>query len=229
MNDIPPQSKYFGCGFFTRGTLMDVKFWSVYVLTVFLASIVPGPSMILALTHGIRFGTRRALATASGNCAASFLQALVSMAGLGALLAASEPAFMAVKYAGAAYLVWIGINVFRAGDFNVDSAGISSDREVSSGRLFLQGFWVAAGNPKAIIFFSALFPQFIGSGQASVGHFAAMLILLCIIAFACMMIYACGGQRLRDVFKESFLVRSVNKMLGTAFVGLGVGLACSRR
>ncbi|WP_432734659.1 LysE family translocator [Maridesulfovibrio sp. FT414] len=208
---------------------MNIEFWGVYALTVFLASIIPGPSMILALTHGIRYGAKRATATALGNCAASFLQALVSIAGLGALLVASETAFTVVKYAGAAYLIWLGIGAIMSGDFSMDASAESGGENVSSGRLFLQGFWVAAGNPKAIVFFSALFPQFINAGQASVQHFAVMLGVLCLIAFLCMMIYASGGERVREFLKGSAVCRHVNKILGTAFVGLGLSLACSRR
>lgn len=208
---------------------MSVEFWGVYVLTVFLASIIPGPSMILALTHGIKYGARRAVATALGNCTASFLQAVVSIAGLGALLAASETAFMLVKYAGAAYLVWLGIGVLLSGDFNLDEERTAADKNVSTRKLFTQGFWVAAGNPKAIVFFSALFPQFINDGQASIQHFAMLLGLLGVIAFGCMMIYACGGEKLKKVIKGTAVCRYINKVLGTAFVGLGVSLACSRR
>lgn len=206
---------------------MALEFWGVYILTVFVASIIPGPSMILALTHGIKFGARNAVATALGNSAASFLQAVVSIAGLGALLAASETAFMVVKYAGAAYLIWIGVSVFMAGDFNLEEGQSTKAELPSSNKLFLQGFWVAAGNPKAIIFFSALFPQFISAGQSSVQHFALMLGLLTLIAFACMMIYACGGEKIKMFLRGTAVSRYVNKVLGTTFIGLGLSLACS--
>ncbi len=116
-----------------------------------------------------------------------------------------------------------------AGNFKVEDRSSGDRDEVSSAKLFLQGFWVAAGNPKAIVFFSALFPQFITSGQASLQHFSVMLGLLCIIAFACMMIYACGGKKVREFLKGSIVSRYVNKVLGTAFVGLGISLACTRR
>ncbi len=206
---------------------MSFEFWGVYILTVFVASIIPGPSMILALTHGIKFGAQKAISTALGNSTASFLQAVVSIAGLGALLAASETAFMVVKYAGAAYLIWLGIGVLMAGDFNLEEGKSAKTEMPSSKKLFLQGFWVAAGNPKAIVFFSALFPQFISTGQATVQHFALMLGLLTIIAFTCMMIYACGGEKIKEFLKGTAVSRHVNKILGTAFISLGLSLACS--
>ncbi|WP_319777956.1 LysE family translocator [Maridesulfovibrio sp.] len=208
---------------------MSIEFWSVYIMTVFLASIIPGPSMILALSHGIKFGAKRAIYTALGNSVASFLQAVVSIAGLGALLAASETAFMVVKYAGAAYLLWLGIVVLLSGEFSFEDESADAFKNTSNKKLFFQGFWVAAGNPKAIVFFSALFPQFISSGQASVEHFAVLLILLTAIAFGCMMIYACGGEKVKEIIKGTAVCRYINKVLGITFVGLGVSLACSRR
>ena len=185
--------------------------------------------MILALTHGVKYGAHKAIATALGNCVASFLQAVVSIAGLGALLAASETGFMVVKYFGAAYLIWLGIGVLMSGEFNLESSKIDKKDIPSSKRLFMQGFWVAAGNPKAIIFFSALFPQFISADKASACHFALLLGLLTVIAFVCMMIYACGGARIKEMLRGTVVSRYINKVLGTAFVGLGVSLACSKK
>lgn len=208
---------------------MSLEFWGVYVLTVFLASIIPGPSMILALSHGVKFGVRKAMATALGNCTASFLQAVVSIAGLGALLAASETAFMIVKYAGAAYLVWLGIGMFFSDKFKIEDKNPALKEVPSFNRLFMQGFWVAAGNPKAIVFFSALFPQFISAQQAGSQHFALLLGLLTVIAFGCMMIYATGGSKFKTLFRGSAIGNHMNKFFGASFVGLGVGLACSRR
>ena len=185
--------------------------------------------MILALSHGVKYGARNALATALGNCTASFFQAVVSIAGLGALLAASETAFMIVKYAGAAYLIWIGIGMFFSDNLKIEDKNSSGNDIPSFKKRFMHGFWVAAGNPKAIVFFSALFPQFISADQAGTQHLALLLGLLSVIAFGCMMIYATGGSKLKDLFKGSAIGNHMNKVFGTSFVGLGVGLACSRR
>ncbi len=185
--------------------------------------------MILALSHGVKYGAKNAIATALGNCAASFFQAVVSIAGLGALLVASETAFLIVKYAGAAYLVWLGVGMFFSDKLKIEDKNSSGKEVPSFKKRFMQGFWVAAGNPKAIVFFSALFPQFISTHQAGIQHFALLLGLLTVIAFGCMMIYATGGSKLKDIFKGSAIGNHMNKVFGTSFVGLGVGLACSRR
>lgn len=207
---------------------MSFQFIVVYTLTVFLASILPGPSMVLALTHGIRYGTRRTVATALGNVTASFIQAVVSMAGLGALLAASERAFAVVQYAGAAYLVWLGLNMFF-GRQRSDSVEKIDHKGRSRANLFKQGFCVAAGNPKAIIFFTALFPQFISKSGSEIGAWAALLGILVLVAFSCMMIYAFFGSKVKNTMNRGFMGRYLNKIMGTVFVSLGIGLATVRK
>jgi threonine/homoserine/homoserine lactone efflux protein len=207
--------------------VMSLQFLLIYSLTVFLASIIPGPSMVLALTHGIRYGARRTIATALGNATASFLQAVISMAGLGALLAASETAFSVVKYAGAAYLVWLGLNMMFSK--NKQEKKLEHDHNNKSFiSLFRQGFCVAAGNPKAIIFFTALFPQFISESGTQLSSWAALLGILVLIAFSCMMIYAFFGSRVKNAFSNSFVGRYMNKIMGTVFISFGIGLASVR-
>ncbi len=93
---------------------MSLEFWLLYAVTVFLASISPGPSMLLALTHGMKYGTRRTIATAAGNVIASLLQAAVSIAGLGAILTLSEGVFSVIRWLGAGYLIYLGIVTWRS-------------------------------------------------------------------------------------------------------------------
>lgn len=88
---------------------MNAETWIAFLITLYTVSIIPGPSMLLALTHGLRFGAKAALATASGNMLASTIQAAVSIAGLGAIIAASGTIFFAIKYLGAVYLIYLGI------------------------------------------------------------------------------------------------------------------------
>jgi threonine/homoserine/homoserine lactone efflux protein len=91
----------------------DLNFWIIYVLTVFVASIIPGPSMILALTHGIMHGTKLSLYTAFGNSIASMIQASIAITGIGIILTTSTTLFMIIKYIGALYLIYLGIKLFK--------------------------------------------------------------------------------------------------------------------
>ena len=83
---------------------MSIHFILLFSLTVFVASIIPGPSMLLALTHGMKYGVRKTMASAMGNVTVTLIQATVSIAGLGTILIASETAFQIIKWSGAAYL-----------------------------------------------------------------------------------------------------------------------------
>ncbi len=170
---------------------MTTAFLPVFLATVFVASITPGPSMLLALDHGVRHGPRRALATALGNVAATALQCGVSLAGLGVLLSRSAVFFAALRYAGAGYLVWCGVRMMLAG---AAEPGPAPERAARG--LFLQAFLVTLGNPKAIVFFTALFPQFIDR-QLTPGRAAGMLGATLFITFVCMMTYAVAGGRIR--------------------------------
>jgi threonine/homoserine/homoserine lactone efflux protein len=210
---------------------MSVEFWMLYVTTVFVASIVPGPSMLLALTHGVRYGFRRSIATALGNTAASVLQAAVSAVGLGALLVASESIFHVVKWAGAAYLVYLGITLWRSPAIQVQRLTEQHPEagKTPLGRLFWQGFLVAIGNPKAIIFFTALFPQFISTSSTPIPQMMLLLLTLACIAFTCMMVYAVGGHHITPLFVKTALAKSINRVIAGIFMGSGIGLAFSKR
>ncbi len=229
------------------------NFLIVYTLTVLVATITPGPSMLLALTHGVRYGVRRALASALGNTVASVLQALVAVAGLGVVLAASEDLFRVVRYAGAAYLVYVGVCMLRApavplnaaataeatgGADGTDGAAGKADTgdpgasETPGGpgarKLFAQAFLVAAGNPKAIVFFTALFPQFLAPGD-TLARSALLVADLAVIAFLGMMLYAVAGSRIAALLATTRAARWYNRTVGVAFIGSGAGLALSER
>lgn len=214
---------------------MSFKFILIYAATVFIASITPGPSMLLALNHGIRYGARRTLASACGNGAATLIQALFSIAGLGAVLHHSATVFQIVKYLGAGYLVYVGIRTFFAADAGLPrpigpgAAPFSpEDKAARPGNLFGEGFCVTIGNPKALIFFTALFPQFINTGKDTLVQSCVIVTLLLAIAFLCMMIYGYCGQKVNRLLSKSGMRKAFNRIVGGGFIGIGIGLATGR-
>lgn len=208
---------------------MSIDFWIIYSTTVFIASIAPGPSMLLALTHGMKYGARRTTATAMGNVTATLLQASISIAGLNVLLLASENVFLVIKWLGAAYLIFVGIKYWRSPDVAVHTTmDTHSLSQVTILKMYSEAFLVTVGNPKAIIFFTALFPQFIKDQGSYMPRFFVLLGTLAFIAFACFMVYAIGGQRLVTVLSNSSLGKYFNKILGGSFIGAGIGLAVNR-
>ena len=155
---------------------MSLNFIILYVTTVFVASIIPGPSMLLALTHGMQFGAKRTLASAMGNLTVTFIQASVSIAGLGAILIASETAFQMIKFAGAGYLIYMGLGILFSAKMSIrpDNHGQEPDK-VPLVKMYLQAAFVTAGNPKAIVFFTAVFPQFINPETSYLPQFCFLM------------------------------------------------------
>ena len=144
---------------------MTFEIWTLYVLTVLALMSTPGPSQLLMLSNSGAHGFRRALSTAAGDLTANALQMLAAGLGLAALLAASATALTIIKWAGVAYLIWLGLRMIRRA--KSDDPNIGQNRQVASLRsLWLQGFLTSAANPKAVVFFAALFPQFI-SGESA--------------------------------------------------------------
>ena len=207
---------------------MNFEFILIYSVTVFIASITPGPSMILALNHGIKYGSRRTLASAFGNLTATMIQSILSIAGLGAILLQSQNMFTVIKSLGAIYLIYIGIKtLFNKTDLVLD---VDNDKNIDYkfGKLYLEAFLVTAGNPKAIIFFTALFPQFIDTQKNTIFQFVVILTILAVIAFSCMMLYGVFGQYVISLLNKTNATKIFNRIVGTTFIGMGIGLASGK-
>jgi len=184
--------------------------------------------MLLALNHGMQYGAKRTVITASGNVTASLIQASVSLAGLGAILIASEMLFLLIKLIGALYLIFMGIQTFRSSHL-VDNSTIENEDSLKPyHKMFFESFLVAMGNPKAILFFSALFPQFINIESFALSELFAAMVTLAAVAFICFMIYAIGGERIISLFNKGSIGRMINKVIGTTFVGSGLAIILKR-
>jgi len=207
---------------------MSFEFFIIYSVTVFVASIIPGPSMLLALTHGMKYGAKRTTVSALGNLSVTLLQAAISIAGLGAILLASEGLFNIIKWAGAVYLIYMGISIWRSSEMSVaENFNSNLPSKVSLRKMYLQAAFVTAGNPKAIVFFTAVFPQFIDPDLAYIPQCGMLMGTGGVIAFCCFMIYAIGGQNITRLFSKTIVGQYFNKIIGGTFIGAGIGLASS--
>jgi len=210
------------------GNSMNIEFYFAFVITVFIASGIPGPSMLLGLTHGMRYGFKNTLYTATGNMVASSIQAIISIAGLGILIATSGTLFMIIKYIGAAYLIYLGIILWRSHGWDIPAKNDVSKKETAPKRnLFYQGFMVAAANPKAIVFFTALFPQFLNPKANSILFYIFMVTVVAVAAFTCLMVYAAGGHKIGQYFKRPNIGKLINKITGGFFIGGGTIIVLS--
>ena len=209
---------------------MSFNFILLFSMTVFIASIIPGPSMLLALTHGMQYGAKRTIASAMGNVTVTLIQASVSIAGLGTILIASETTFQLIKWAGAAYLIYMGIRMLCSSNMSLSPNELNHTNKWNSiKRMYLQAVFVTAGNPKAIVFFTAVFPQFIDPNAAYLSQFYILISICAFIAFNCFMIYAIGGQKIVSLLSKATIGKYIKRVIGSTFIGVGVGLAASNK
>jgi len=192
--------------------------WIIYTLAALGLSLSPGPNSLLALTHGALHGRRKALYTLSGGSLGFLLIIALSMFGIGALLKASLAWLTALKWVGGAYLVWLGIQVWRSPPIQVTAALGSAD--VRGFSLFRQGFLAAATNPKGILFFAAFLPQFIDPQRSVATQFLVISATFVIIEFMTEYVLASLAQQIARWLAR--VGRSFNRACGAVFVGLGV-------
>jgi threonine/homoserine/homoserine lactone efflux protein len=192
-----------------------------------LVIVAPGPDTALTLRNAV-FGSRGSgVATAAGVATGQALWAIATAAGVAALLRASEPAFLAVKLAGACYLVYLGGRALRASIRRRSDGGTAAGTPVA-GHAFRQGLLSNLGNPKMAVFFTSLLPQFAGSHAS----FAALLALG--LVFAAMTLlwlsgYAVVAARLGQLLRRSRARRALDALTGVVLVGLGLRLATEPR
>lgn len=202
----------------------------LFLITSFILSATPGPNMLLAMSLGLRFGVRRAAWGGFGMVAALTALATASVLGLGALLAASEPAFLTVKWLGVAYLMWLGWTTWRAPVAAVRSRDAAPAGEVGSAvRLFVRGALVAFSNPKALVFMAALFPQFIEPDRPLLPQVSALVMILVVVEFGWILTYAAGGHTIAARLSSTSAVRGLNRLSGGLMIGAGGLLALARQ
>lgn len=162
---------------------MDI--WLSYVLTVLVMMSTPGPSHLLMISNSAANGMPKSLATAAGDLTANLLQMLAAGLGLSALILAAPKAFIVIKILGVCYLIWLGVRMLLQ-SFKSQNA-VQSTSVTTLKTLWLQGFATSASNPKAVIFFAALFPQFIVAQHAFWPQFLLLSVTYLVIdgAFLC--------------------------------------------
>lgn len=203
---------------------MSLHTWWLFFTAVFLLSGTPGPNMLHIMTRSVAYGTRRALAAMAGCLAAVMLVLAASAAGLSAVLVASPGVFGALRYAGAAYLVWLGFKAWRAQAAPLDVAGDIIAPSMSVARLFRDGFLVGISNPKLLLFAAAFLPQFINPQSPQLPQFAILVTTFALGEGFWYGVYGLGGQRLSRHLRKPALHRAFNRITGGIFVLFGLAL-----
>jgi homoserine/homoserine lactone efflux protein len=207
---------------------MQLSNWLVFCSVALLTTFSPGPAVLLAISNSVAQGPRRALTCSLGNAFGLFIVSGVTMAGMGVVLATSAAAFTVLKIAGAGYLIYLGIKQWRTPEnsFSTENALPTS---IPGWRLFGQGVSVALTNPKAILFFSALFPQFLSQESHLSDQFLLLTTTFSVCALISHTFYVLLAHQLREQFASPRRVQWFNRASGSVFILLGLSLLSVRK
>jgi len=204
---------------------MPLEVWLLYVATCFAATLTPGPAVLMTMSVGLRGGAFAAAWTGTGVCAANAIWITLSVAGLSAVMLASATLFLVLKWVGAGYLIYVGLRlIFKRGGHAAPAPGPASIRGS-----FARGFAVQMTNPKAMIFFGALVPQFVTPGEPMLVRGLILAVTLIVIEQLVLAGYgtlAAQGARLAGRERWTLVTE---KTSGALMVGAGLGLASLRR
>ncbi len=206
---------------------MALSVWITYFAATLVLSVTPGPGVFSSISSGLHHGFRLGVWNGVGMQAANMILVAIVSLGLGAILLASETLFSLVKWLGVAYLLYLGVVTWRA-----PVRGFEEDRDdhASSAReVFTRGFFVNLTNPKGIIFFAAILPQFIDVAMPQAPQYATLAATTFAVDLVVMMGYTALAAKVLRAMQDPSRLRWVNRGLGGAFVAAGVALASFRR
>ena len=204
---------------------MSLSLWLGFLLAATMIAVSPGPGAAASMSAGLRYGYASALRTIAGLQTALLTQLVIVFAGLGVLLQTSALAFNVVKLCGAAYLIWLGVQKWRAAPEAVDE----TRARAAANALFVEGLLVNLTNPKAIVFVAALIPQFVDPTRPQWPQFLIIGLTMCGVDTIVMSGYALLATRLGRWLHDPKWLKAQNRFFGGVFVGAGALLAGSSR
>ncbi|SEO27189.1 Threonine/homoserine/homoserine lactone efflux protein [Salinihabitans flavidus] len=207
---------------------MPFDLWLAFAAASCALVLIPGPTVLLVLSYALSQGRAVALATAAGVALGDFLAMSASLAGLGALVMASATAFTVLKWAGAAYLVWLGLKMLHSAGAARMGAVVRAEALPARG-VFAHAAAVTALNPKSIGFFIAFVPQFVNPAHPVAPQFATMIATFVGIGALNALAYALLADRLRARIGRPGAIRWMTRAGGAALIGMGVLTATLRR
>ncbi|MCB1311521.1 MAG: LysE family translocator [Sedimentitalea sp.] len=207
---------------------MSLDLWLTFVAASTALLLIPGPTVLLVLSYALSKGRSVALASAAGVALGDLVAMSLSLAGLGALVLASATLFAALKWIGAAYLVWLGVKLLRSAPSSGLRA-VAARREVTPRGVFAHAAAVTALNPKSIAFFIAFVPQFLRPEAPLLGQFAILIATFVSLAALNALAYALLADRLRRTIGRPRVITGLTRTGGLALIGMGVATAILRR
>jgi len=206
---------------------MPWELWIGFVIATSALLMIPGPTVMVVVGYALRYGKRSGWATIPGVMAGDFTAMTISLLGAGAVLAASAELFTIMKLLGAAYLIWLGISLWRA------TPNLDTETEVASGSslrgMFVNSWLVTALNPKGIAFFIAFVPQFVDPTQPAIAQFAILEATFLILAGVNVALWVFLTGKLRQRFSNPRILRTANQIGASFLIGAGLLTAFTKR
>jgi threonine/homoserine/homoserine lactone efflux protein len=204
---------------------MSLELWLAFVAASAILLAIPGPTILIVVSYALGHGRRAALSTVAGVALGDFTAMTCSMLGLGALLATSAMLFTALKWLGAAYLVWLGIKLWRAPP-TLGAAGAEGETgavpELRPWRMFGHAYVVTALNPKSLVFFVAFLPQFLDLSAPLAPQMIVLEATFVTLAALNALAYALAASAARTQIRRPSVQKAVNRVGGTLLIGAGV-------
>ena len=207
---------------------MTLSVWLFYVAAVLVLTVTPGPSVLMCISTSVQHGPRHAIIASLGSTLAIACIMLLSMLGLGTVLAASETLFTTLKWLGAAYLAYLGVTSLLSKVSNI-TVPEESQPQISARALFGRGILVGASNPKALLFFGALFPQFIESSAPQAIQFLILGLTFIFFELFWLSIYALTAAKARHWLQQPRRATLFNRITGAVFLVAAGLLAATKR
>lgn len=208
---------------------MTLEIWFYYVIAVLVLTASPGPSSLLCMTKGVQFGLKKGVYTALGSLTAITIILSLSFTGLGLIIASSELVFSIIKWAGACYFIYLGIKAFTSKQSSYETSHSSNEGNSKWRSHYLSGFIVGASNPKAIVFFTALFPQFINPADKLFSQYLIFASTFVVLELSWLLFYTYLGSKSSSWLLAEGRAKLFNRLTGGVFVGAGALLSTATK
>lgn len=207
---------------------MTWQVWSAFFVIETVLCLTPGPAVLFVLSQAMTRGPLKTLWSIGGILGANAVYFVLSATGVGAILTASYDLFFAIKWVGAAYLVWLGIGAFRGTSKSI-SIRRGNATPVPRSQLLFNGFILQMSNPKALVFFTALVPQFVNPNAAIVPQVAILALTSVFVEFFVQLGYTLLVDRVAHLALAPQFARFVDRVAGSLLICAGIGMAAIRR
>ncbi|WP_062058885.1 LysE family translocator [Aquimarina longa] len=206
---------------------MNLTLWFSFIATVIVIGVTPGPSVLLASSNSLNYGVKNTIGTIFGDLSANLLQIILSSLGLASIIISSGELFSLIKWIGVGYLIYMGITKIISKPKVKELS--ANKKEKSFFKLYSEGFFMSASNPKAIVFFAALFPVFIDPNYSFMSQVIVLGFTYLVIDGICLFVYVNLASRLKKYLENKEKIHLQNRIIGALLILSGIMLSMVRR